>query len=110
MKYLITLTPLEPFFFGGNITFGKFKDKEKSTYLVKSRYFPQQTALLGVIRKEMLIQEKFLTTKRNGEWVDSNANKLTMDTVYYIRKLMNIKNYYYVIIENNLINRRLIGN
>jgi len=80
MRYLITLTPLEPFFFGGDRTFGKLKDKDKDkdkneeegTYLVHSRKFPQQTAILGMIRKELLIQAGFLTTKRNGEWVDEN--------------------------------------
>jgi CRISPR-associated protein Cmr3 len=71
MRYLVTLTPLEPFFFGGDKTFGTLGDKENGTYLVKSRYFPQQTALLGMIRKEMLIQKGYLSTKLKGEWVDS---------------------------------------
>jgi len=70
MRYMITLTPLEPFYFGGDVTFGKRGDKENGTYLVTSRYFPQQTALLGVLRKEMLIQEGLLTRKVRGEWVD----------------------------------------
>lgn len=72
MGYLITLTPVEPFFFGGEITFGKFGDEDNSTYLVHSQHFPQQTALLGMIRKEMLIQKGFLTTKKNGEWIDAH--------------------------------------
>ncbi len=72
MKYLITLTPLAPFFFGGNKTFGTLGDKEKSNYLVKSRLFPQQTALLGMIRKEMLVQAGFLTKRVRGEGIDSH--------------------------------------
>lgn len=72
MKYLITLTPLNPFFFGGDKTFGTLGDKEKSNYLVHSRHFPQQTALLGMIRKEMLIQGGFLTKKIRGEWIDES--------------------------------------
>jgi len=76
VKYLIKLTPLKPFFFGGDTTFGKLGDKDKGTYLVKSRLFPQQTAILGMIRKEMLIQKGFLTTKINyGEWVDEKDKK-----------------------------------
>ena len=71
MNYLITLTPLKPFFFGGDVTFGELGDKEDGTYLVKSRHFPQQTAILGMIRKEMLIQKGFLTNRVNGEWIDS---------------------------------------
>jgi len=75
MRYLITLTPLEPFFFGGDITFGKWGDEQNSSYLVKSRHFPQQTALLGMLRKQMLIQKGFLTTKRKGEWIDESFKK-----------------------------------
>ena len=69
-RYLIKLTPMRPFFFGGNITFGKLGDEKNSNYLVKSRQFPQQTAILGMIRKEILIQARLLTRKINGEWID----------------------------------------
>lgn len=57
--YLIKLKPLGDFFFGGENTFGKSgKVKEaRKNYLVKSNCFPQQTAVLGMLRKEVLIQE-----------------------------------------------------
>jgi len=71
MRYLVTLKPLEPFFFGGDRTFGALGD-ENSNYLVHSRPFPQQTALLGMIRKEILIQSGLLTKKRRGEWIDED--------------------------------------
>ena len=84
MNYLITLIPLKPFFFGGDVTFGKLGDKEEGNYLVKSRLFPQQTAILGMIRKEILIQAGLLTTKVNGEWVDNKekAKELIGDTKF----------------------------
>ena len=50
---MVKLTPHEKFFFGGENTFGEGKDKN---YFVKSNYFPQQTALLGFIRHQLLIQ------------------------------------------------------
>jgi len=75
MRYLIKLTPLNPFFFGGGVTFGKKGDKERGTYLVKSRHFPQQSTILGMVRKELLIQKGFLTTKVRGEWVDERYKK-----------------------------------
>jgi CRISPR-associated protein Cmr3 len=83
MRYLVTLKPLKPFFFGGDITFGEL-GKEGSSYLVHSRKFPQQTALLGMIRKEILVQSGLLTTKRKGEWVDykSEATKMVGDTKF----------------------------
>ena len=80
MRYKIILKPLEPFLFGGDNTFGKIGDKENGTYLVKSRQFPQQSAILGMLKKEMMIQSGVLTRKVRGEWVDkyhkNKANEL----------------------------------
>ena len=72
MRYLITLTPLEPYLFGGDVTFGKLGDEENGTYLVHSQKFPQQSAILGMIRKEIMIQDGKLTRKVRGEWVDKD--------------------------------------
>lgn len=85
--YKMTLKPLEPFFFGGEYTFGadesrikKIKNKEKqdkaravSRYSATSTQFPQQTALLGMLRKTLLIQNGNLTMHKKGEWVDSRG-------------------------------------
>lgn len=52
-NYFITLRPLGPFFFGGQ----KRSEAETETdYYLKSRYFPQQTAVLGMLRHELLMQ------------------------------------------------------
>ena len=51
--YRITLTPLEAFFFGGEHTFGA---GDNSNYYAVSNLYPQQTALLGLIRQEILFQ------------------------------------------------------
>ena len=75
-NYLITLKPLEPFFFGGEYTFGADDSRaESSRYSAISTQFPQQTAILGMIRKTMLIQNGNLTMHRKGEWVNSNGDK-----------------------------------
>jgi len=56
-KYLVKLTPHHKFFFGGEQTFGqKTDDTETKNYFVKSNYFPQQTALLGLVRYQLLAQ------------------------------------------------------
>jgi len=70
VRYLVTLTPLEPFLFGGDNTFGKLGSDTEGTYLVKSRHFPQQSAILGMLKKEIMIQSGVLTRKVRGEWVD----------------------------------------
>jgi CRISPR-associated protein Cmr3 len=81
MNYKITLTPLEPFLFGGDNTFGKIGDKENSTYLVKGRQFPQQSAILGMLKKQIMIQSGVLTRKVRGEWVDKNIKNKAIKLV-----------------------------
>lgn len=75
MRYFVTLTPLEPFLFGGEGTFGKLGDKEEGSYIVRSRTFPQQSALLGMLKKEIMTQAGVLTRKVRGEWVDTAQKK-----------------------------------
>jgi len=81
MKYLVTLKPLEPFLFGGENTFGTLGDKENGTYLVKSRAFPQQSALLGMLKKEIMTQAGVLTRKIRGEWVDKKDKQRAKELV-----------------------------
>lgn len=65
-KYLIKLTPHDKFFFGGESTFG---EGESRKYFVKSNYFPQQTTLLGLIRYQLMVQNK------NGIYKDGKIQK-----------------------------------
>lgn len=84
MKYLATLKSMEPFFFGGEQTFGKDDTrKESSRYSAKSTYFPQQTAILGMIRKTLLVQNGNLTMHKKGEWVDSRGGRAGNDKNYF---------------------------
>ncbi len=48
--YLVKLTPIDKFFFGQNNTF----EANEVNYFVRSSYFPQQTALLGLMRFQIL--------------------------------------------------------
>jgi len=91
MRYLVTLKPLEPFLFGGNQTFGTLGDKEAGSYLVTSRQFPQQTAVLGMVRKELMTQAKLLTRKRRGEWVDKHKKVDAINLVGYEKFSMSEK-------------------
>ena len=60
MNYLIRLKPLEPFFFGGDKTFGSSYGKEEANFYVRSEKMPQQTQLMGMIRKTILQQKRLL--------------------------------------------------
>lgn len=53
MKQLLKLTPKGKFFFGGDRTFAS----ERQSYFAHSEYFPQQTALLGMLRYSILKKE-----------------------------------------------------
>lgn len=67
-KVLITLRPLQPYFFGGEETFGP--PGESSNYFAKSRKLPQQTTLLGMLRYELLAIKGWLN---NNEKEKGNA-------------------------------------
>ena len=56
MRYLIQLKPLTPYFFGGENTFGYNVEKNES-YIIHSMLLPQQTSILGMIRKKILDEE-----------------------------------------------------
>lgn len=52
---LITLTPSDSFFFGGEQTFGK---GENRNFYAASRHFPQQTSIVGLIRHALFEADK----------------------------------------------------
>ena len=55
MIYKLKLTPVGNYFFGTEKTFG---EGSGANYSAKSSHFPQQTTLLGMLRYEMLKQNK----------------------------------------------------
>ena len=68
-NFLITLTPVDKFFFGGDMTFyvhGETGHNEKfGTYIIGSAMFPQQTSLLGMLRFLLLRSDKSLFDGEN---------------------------------------------
>lgn len=62
----IQLEPLGHFFFGGEVVFGGAlgRDKRRRSYLVHSQLLPQQTALLGMLRENILrVHDELITEK-----------------------------------------------
>lgn len=62
-KYLIKLYPIDEFFFGAISNFGN----ENENYRIVSEKFPQQTSILGMLRKEILLKEDFLKKRYTSE-------------------------------------------
>ncbi len=58
-KYKVSLTPVGSYFFGGETTFGNGTNQN---YLVRSRLMPQVSAVLGVLRYEILRRKGLLET------------------------------------------------
>lgn len=75
MKYIIKLTPLNSYFFGGNDKFSfKPKKDEKSEYYIKSNLMPQQTTIYGAIRYLILSLSGIL----KSDWDYSPDDKKNM--------------------------------
>jgi hypothetical protein len=88
-NYQITLTPLEPYFFGGARTFGKKGDKKHGSYIAQSTKLPQQTAFLGLLRKEILSYHNALN-KENENFDELKAlvgtNRFKINTKHKYKK------------------------
>lgn len=71
-KYIVSLTPLDKYFFGGDMTFkveGQEQYNERyGSYIIQSGLYPQQTSLLGMMR--------FLLLSHNSEAFDKTAHKI----------------------------------
>ncbi|MEO1054716.1 MAG: type III-B CRISPR module-associated Cmr3 family protein [Bacteroidota bacterium] len=61
-NYEIRLRPVENYFFGGERTFGEAGDKQRN-YFAVSNFYPQQTALLGLLRYLLLEDNQLLPLK-----------------------------------------------
>ncbi len=82
----ISLRPLDKFFFGGE---GSFREDDKddsrrSTYLLHSRYFPQQTGVLGLVRNQLLLQSGLL---------ESNASRMSKGNRHKAKMLIGPQNF-----------------
>jgi len=80
-RYLITLKPLAPFFFGAEETFGEGKE---ARYRAVSTRFPAQSALIGMLRRTMLIAARHMSLHKRGEWIDSAHKKTGRDDPNYL--------------------------
>ena len=60
-------------------------DEINGTYLVKSRQFPQQSAILGMLKKEIMTQNNLLTRQLKGEWVEPK-NKQKAENLVGVEK------------------------
>lgn len=73
-KYLVTLKPVDKFFFGGDMTFevaGKDGHNKKfKSYIIESAKFPQQTSLLGMLRFLLLRKSPYF---ENGKITDKDG-------------------------------------
>lgn len=62
IHYMVRLTPIGSYFFGGEVTFG---EGGKQNYYVKSNPLPQVSSLLGLMRYEVLRQQGKLSYSKD---------------------------------------------
>lgn len=80
-KYIVSLTPLGKYFFGGDTTF-KVSDRNDynerfSSYIIQSGLFPQQTSLLGMLRFLLLSNDENSFNKATQKIISAdNAEKI----------------------------------
>lgn len=81
-RYVVRMKPMGSFFFGDERTFN-FKedmsgdtknDKKLKFNIVKSRLLPQQTSILGMLRKEVLVNTGLI----KNDWKYSEDDKQLM--------------------------------
>lgn len=98
--YFITLTPEELFFFGR-------EQGEKADYYLKGSFWPQQTALLGLVRHQILIQNHLLEHNKIKDnslatnWIGSTSFEYNQR--HKFGKIESLSPCYLVKKENQLI-------
>lgn len=81
-KYLVKLTPLGKFFFGGDMSFKSGREQEDEnyvSYIIHSSTMPQQTSLLGMLRFLLLSSNEELFNKAEQHIIkgkEGDVNKL----------------------------------
>lgn len=87
MKYLIKLKPMGPYIFGGETTFG---EGNKANYFARTNLLPQVSALLGVVRYEILRQNNLLNA--TTEVQKDKMKKLIGSQGFALKKSLQAKN------------------
>ena len=77
-KYLITLKPVEEYFFGGENTF-RSNENDEANYFARSNPYPQQTSLLGVLRYLLLVSNNALPIKNNKDKAEKLIGEKSFD-------------------------------
>lgn len=104
MEYFIKLKPLNPFYFGSTKSFDDNKGSKdyKRPYFLKGNIYPQQTAILGMLRKKILEDNGILVenVKRNNEqknkekeYIGKITNNLSESTFGKIENISSVQIY-----------------
>ena len=104
MEYFIKLKPLNPFYFGSTKSFddNRVNENYKKPYFLKGNLYPQQTAILGMLRKKILEDNGILVEnlKRNNEqknkekeYIGKITNDLSESTFGKIENISSVQIY-----------------
>lgn len=104
VEYFIKLKPLNPFYFGSTKSFddNRVNENYKKPYFLKGNLYPQQTAILGMLRKKILEDNSILVenVKRNNEqknkekeYIGKITNDLSESTFGKIENISSVQIY-----------------
>ena len=104
MEYFIKLKPLNPFYFGSTKSFddNRVNENYKKPYFLKGNLYPQQTAILGMLRKKILEDNGILVenVKRDNEqknkekeYIGKITNDLSKSTFGKIENISSVQIY-----------------
>ena len=104
MEYFIKLKPLNPFYFGSTKSFddNRVNENYKKPYFLKGNLYPQQTAILGMLRKKILEDNGILVenVKRDNEqknkekeYIGKITNDLSESTFGKIENISSVQIY-----------------
>lgn len=104
VEYFIKLKPLNPFYFGSTKSFddNRVNENYKKPYFLKGNLYPQQTAILGMLRKKILEDNGILVenVKRNNEqknkekeYIGKITNDLSKSTFGKIENISSVQIY-----------------
>lgn len=85
-KYLVKLTPLGKFFFGGDMTFESKREKGNdderySSYIIHSFTMPQQTSLLGMLRFSLLSNDNTIFDNKENHIKEGEKEKSKVESL-----------------------------
>ena len=86
--FYVTLSPLEPYFFGSERKLGDGFSNTRSSYFVQSELVPQQSTLLGMLRFFLLKQAGYVRDDYRTDEELIGKNSFMISSTIRVQRLL----------------------